>query len=138
MTRASSPDGDSAAFDLTGRTAIVTGAATGIGEAIARRFTRAGARVAVADIDLRGAEQVSSTLGNDSFAVACDVALSGDARRTVEEVLRRSGQVDILVNNAGIAGRAAPIWEQTDEEWQRILAINLTGVFQFCRAVVPH
>jgi 3-oxoacyl-[acyl-carrier protein] reductase len=56
----------------------------------------------------------------------------------VAEVLRQRGQIDILVNNAGIAGRAAPIDEQTDEDWQNIIAVNLTGVFYFCRAVVPH
>jgi 2-dehydro-3-deoxy-L-rhamnonate dehydrogenase (NAD+) len=56
----------------------------------------------------------------------------------VEEVIGRTGRIDILVNNAGIAGRAAPIWEQTDDDWNRNLAINLTGVFYFCRAVVPH
>jgi 3-oxoacyl-[acyl-carrier protein] reductase len=53
-------------------------------------------------------------------------------------VLKRTGRIDILVNNAGIAGPSAPIWEQTDEQWQRNIAINLTGVFNFCRAVIPH
>ncbi len=54
------------------------------------------------------------------------------------KVLQRTGQIDILVNNAGIAGPAAYIWDQTDEDWQRNIAINLTGVFNFCRAVIPH
>ena len=53
-------------------------------------------------------------------------------------MLGKTGQIDILVNNAGIAGRAAPIWEQTEEDWQRMLAINLTSVFHFCRLVAPH
>jgi NAD(P)-dependent dehydrogenase (short-subunit alcohol dehydrogenase family) len=56
----------------------------------------------------------------------------------VRTVLERAKQIDILVNNAGIAGRAAPVWEQTDDDWQRNIAINLTGVFNMCRAVAPH
>jgi 3-oxoacyl-[acyl-carrier protein] reductase len=56
----------------------------------------------------------------------------------VQAILDHSGRIDILVNNAGIAGRAAPIWEQTDQDWQRVIDINLTGVFYCCRAVMPH
>jgi 2-dehydro-3-deoxy-L-rhamnonate dehydrogenase (NAD+) len=125
-------------FDVSGQTAIVTGAATGIGEAIARRLAGAGAAVAVLDLDLEGAARVAASLGAGSFALQADVARAADVQRAVEEVLRRTGRIDILVNNAGIAGRAAPIWEQTDDDWQRNLAVNLTGVFHFCRAVVPH
>ncbi len=125
-------------LDLSGQTAIVTGAATGIGEAIARRLARAGATVAVADLDESGAKHVSDTLGNGSFAVRTDVADADDVRKAVDSVLDRTGRIDILVNNAGIAGTAAPIWEQTDADWQRNIAINLTGVFHCCRAVVPH
>jgi NAD(P)-dependent dehydrogenase (short-subunit alcohol dehydrogenase family) len=125
-------------FDLTGQTAIVTGAATGIGEAIAQRLAAAGATIAVVDLDLAGAERVAAGLGAGAFAVEADVAQAASAKAAVEEAIRRTGRVDILVNNAGIAGRAAPIWEQTDEEWQRNIAVNLTGVFNFCRAVIPH
>jgi NAD(P)-dependent dehydrogenase (short-subunit alcohol dehydrogenase family) len=100
-------------FSLAGRTAIITGAATGIGEAIATRLAEAG-------------------------AVEADVASAASVGRAVDQVLKQTGQIDILVNNAGIAGPAAFIWEQTDEDWQRVIAVNLTGVFNFCRAVVPH
>jgi len=125
-------------FNLAGRIAIVTGAATGIGEAIAIRLASAGATVAVVDLNLAGAQSVAAGLPHSSFAVQADVADSASVTRAVDEVLERAGQIDILVNNAGIAGPAAPIWEQTDADWQRNLAINLTGVFNFCRAVIPH
>jgi 3-oxoacyl-[acyl-carrier protein] reductase len=126
------------AFDLTGQTAIVTGAATGIGEAIARRLASAGASIALIDLDREGAEKVARALAGGSFAVQSDVTNSGAVRGAVEEVIRRTGRIDILVNNAGIAGRAAAITEQTDEDWQQNIAVNLTGVFNMCRAVVPH
>jgi 2-dehydro-3-deoxy-L-rhamnonate dehydrogenase (NAD+) len=125
-------------FDLSGQTAIVTGAATGIGEAIARRLAAAGATVAVLDMDLQGAHRVAGSLGAGAFAVHADVSQRSTVKQAVRKVLDRTGRIDILVNNAGIAGRAAPVWEQTDEDWERILAVNLTGVFNFCRAVVPH
>lgn len=125
-------------FELNGQTAIVTGAAQGIGEAIARRLAAAGAAVAVADLNWERAEQVAGSLGRNSFPVRLDVALSHSVAQAVEEVLRRTGQIDVLVNNAGIAGRAAPLWEQTDDDWQRAIAVNLTGVFHCCRAVIPH
>jgi len=120
------------------QTAIVTGAATGIGKAIARRLADEGATVVVADINVAGAEQVASSIGGEAFAVKANVADVASITEAVEVVLARTGRIDILVNNAGIAGPNAPIWQQTDEDWQRNIAINLTGVFSFCRAVVPH
>ncbi|MCS7316063.1 MAG: SDR family oxidoreductase [Bryobacteraceae bacterium] len=129
-------------FDLSGQTALVTGAARGIGEAIARRLAAAGARVAVSDIDLEGARLVAASInvqaGPQAMAVFLDVTRYGSVTAAVAEVLERTGRLDILVNNAGIAGRAAPLWEQTDEDWHRVLAINMTGVFYCCRAVIPH
>jgi 2-dehydro-3-deoxy-L-rhamnonate dehydrogenase (NAD+) len=125
-------------FSLAGRTAIVTGAAAGIGQAIAIRLAAAGATVAVVDVNFSGAQRVAATLPNGSFPIEADVADAASVARAVEQVLRHAGKIDILVNNAGIAGPAAYIWEQTDEDWQRNIAINLTGVFNFCRAVVPH
>jgi 2-dehydro-3-deoxy-L-rhamnonate dehydrogenase (NAD+) len=125
-------------FDLTGQTAIVTGAATGIGEAIAGRLARAGATVAVADINVEGAAAVAASIGAGAFSVALDITRTASVAGAVEEVLARTGRIDVLVNNAGIAGRAAPLWEQTDEDWNRILDLNLTGVFRCCRAVIPH
>jgi NAD(P)-dependent dehydrogenase (short-subunit alcohol dehydrogenase family) len=129
-------------FDLTGQAAVVTGAATGIGEAIARRLARAGATVAVADIDLGGATQVAKAIAEDAdgraFAVAIDITDPESVRRAFADVLARTGRIDVLVNNAGIAGRAAPLWEQTEEDWNRVISINLNGLFNCCRAVISH
>ena len=123
--------------ELANQVAIVTGAATGIGEAIARRLDASGAIVAVVDLDLEGARHVAASLSG--FAVQADVADARSVAAAVQQIVDlTNGRIDILVNNAGIAGPAAPIWEQTDEDWQRNLAVNLTGVFNFCRAVVPH
>jgi NAD(P)-dependent dehydrogenase (short-subunit alcohol dehydrogenase family) len=125
-------------FSLAGRTAIVTGAAAGIGQAIAIRLADAGATIAVTDLNLPGAQLVAAVLPHGAFAVEADVANAASVGRAVDLVLQQTGKIDILVNNAGIAGPAAYIWEQTDEDWQKNIAINLTGVFNFCRAVIPH
>jgi 3-oxoacyl-[acyl-carrier protein] reductase len=125
-------------FSLERQTAIVTGAATGIGEAIARRLSAAGAAVAVADIDFEGASEVARSIGGTSFPLAIDITSPDSVRDAVLKVLVQTGHLDVLVNNAGIGGKAAPLWEQTDEDWQRIIAINLTGAFNTCRAVIGH
>jgi NAD(P)-dependent dehydrogenase (short-subunit alcohol dehydrogenase family) len=125
-------------FDLSGQTAIVTGGASGIGEAISKRLAEAGATVAVADLNKAGAEQLAATLPNNSFGVRMDVSNSASVNAAVEEVLMRTGRIHIVVNNAGIAGKAAPIQDQQDDEFSRVMAINVNGVFYVCRAVVPH
>jgi 2-dehydro-3-deoxy-L-rhamnonate dehydrogenase (NAD+) len=122
---------------LDQQVAVVTGAATGIGEAIARRLAAEGATVVIADLNLQGAERVAASISG-SFAIETNVADVSSIARAVDAVLQRTGRIDILINNAGIAVPTAPIWQQTDEDWQRNIAINLTGVFSFCRAVVPH
>jgi len=124
-------------FDLAGQTAIVTGAATGIGEAIARRLAKAGAAVAVADLNLAGASEVARSIGGEAFPLQIDIARSETVNAAIEQVLARRGQIDVLVNNAGIAGKAAPLWEQTDQDWQSVVAVNLLGVVYCTRAVLP-
>ncbi|MBM3812521.1 MAG: glucose 1-dehydrogenase [Acidimicrobiia bacterium] len=125
-------------FDLTGQTAIVTGAATGIGEAIARRLAAAGARVAVADLDGAGASAVAQSIGAGAFPLPIDITNSASAGRAMASVLELTSRIDVLVNNAGIGGKAAPLWEQTPEDWERIIAVNMTGVFHCCRAVIQQ
>ncbi|HSB14557.1 MAG TPA: SDR family NAD(P)-dependent oxidoreductase [Bryobacteraceae bacterium] len=129
-------------FDLTGHTAVVTGAATGIGEAVVRRLAAAGASVAAVDLDMEGAARVAGDIaggpGRLVFAVRADISSAESVNQAVAEVLDRTGRIDVLVNNAGIAGRAAPLWEQTVEDWQRVIAVNMNGVFHCCRAVINH
>lgn len=127
-------------FDLTGQTAIVTGAGQGIGAGIAKRLSRAGATVAIADRNRESAETCAEELnaaGQTAFAVETDVADPGSVRQAVERVLAKQGRVHVLVCNAGIAGKALPAWEQADQDWQAVIDINLSGVFYCCRAVLP-
>lgn len=125
-------------LSLAGQTAIVTGAARGIGEAVAARLARAGATVAFADRDAAGAAEAARRIGGTAFPVAADVADRSAVELLVGAALERTGRIDVLVNNAGVAGRAAPLWEQTDQDWSQVLAVNLTGIFYCCRAVIPH
>jgi 3-oxoacyl-[acyl-carrier protein] reductase len=124
-------------FDLTGQTAIVTGAASGIGAAIARRLAKAGATVAIADINGAAAAEVAATIPG-ALAVAMDVTSTESVQAAVDSIVAQTGRVHILVNNAGIGGKAAPLWEQNIEDWHRCIAINMDGVWNGCKAVLPH
>lgn len=120
-----------------GQTAIVTGAARGIGAAIASRLAGEGARVVIADIDQDAAREAADQIGAGAVAHRLDVTDPASWEETVVAAQRLNGSLAILVNNAGIAGRSAPIWDLSVEEWQDLIAIDLTGVFLGCRAVLP-
>lgn len=123
------------------RVAIVTGAARGIGAAIAQRLAGDGMSVAVADLDLPAAEAQAQRIrseGGAAFAVQVDVADPTSARHMADEVASREGRLDVLVNNAGIAGPSAPVSEYPEAEWRRVLSIDLDGIFYCCKAVLPH
>ncbi len=123
-------------FDLTGQSAIVTGAATGIGEAIARRLSAAGASVAVADIDEAAAAATAAQIPN-AFPVHIDITSADSVAKAVDAVVAKFGKIDILVNNAGTAGKVGMLVDQSEEEWRRVIDINLMGVFLCTRAVMP-
>ncbi len=126
-------------FDLSGQTALITGGAQGIGSGIARRLGLAGAVVAIADLNQDGADACADNLkkeGIQAFGVQLDVSNSSSVAEAFAQAESRLGKIDIVVNNAGIAGRAAPVSEQSDEDWQRVIDIDLTGVFYCCRAVI--
>jgi NAD(P)-dependent dehydrogenase (short-subunit alcohol dehydrogenase family) len=121
--------------------AVVTGGARGIGYATAQVLARDGHAVVIADIDPGAGEQAAERLraaGRSALSVRTDVADRESVEAMMQTLLDRLGRIDVLVNNAGIAGRAAPIHEVTEEEWDRLIAIDLKSVYLCCRAVLPH
>lgn len=119
------------------RVAVVTGAARGIGLAIARRLDSDGTAVVMADIDLETVTREASGLSS-AYPIHLDVGDASSIEATFEAILERFGRIDVLVNNAGIAGLAAPLSEYPFAEWRRIMSINLDGVFLCMQAVIPH
>ncbi len=123
-------------MSLARKTALVTGAARGIGLAIASRLSADGARIAVLDIEREAAEAAAKKVGGGAIAIAADVTRTAEVDAAVKRVVETWGRLDILVNNAGITGRSFPIWELSDEDWARVIAVDLTSVFLCCRAAV--
>jgi 2-dehydro-3-deoxy-L-rhamnonate dehydrogenase (NAD+) len=121
------------------KTAIVTGAAQGIGKAIAARLLKDGFAVAIADIEQAAADRAVSELAKagEAFPLRVDVTNPESVHAMVQDILERGSSIDVLVNNAGIAGKAAPVAEYPEDEWRRVLAVNLNGVFYCCKAVLP-
>jgi NAD(P)-dependent dehydrogenase (short-subunit alcohol dehydrogenase family) len=123
-------------IDLSGRTAVVTGGAQGIGRAVVERFLASGAKVAIWDRDVALAREVAQALpGVTAFSV--DVGNYADVERALKETLSALGRIDILVNNAGISGPNTKTWEYPLEAWRQVMTVNLDGPFHCCRAVAP-
>ena len=123
------------------QTAIVTGAAEGLGYGIAERLGSEGASVVIVDMNGETAEQASKSLGERGIAAEVVIGDVGDedtARRAARIAAGRWGRIDILVNNAGIAGHSANVWELSVEEMDRVYRTNLRGVFSFCHHVIPY
>ena len=125
-------------FDLSNRTAIVTGGAQGLGFGIAKRFIESGAEVIIWDIDkelLKSAEKKLNS--NKATFQSVNVANFEDVKKNIDQITAEK-KIDILVNNAGVTGLTAKLWDYPIDEWHKVLNVNLNGTFYCCKAIVPH
>jgi 3-oxoacyl-[acyl-carrier protein] reductase len=125
----------SLAFDFSGQTVIVTGAARGIGQATAAGFVEAGASVWMVDADAEALLPAAEAAG--AFAAVADVASTPDVERVVAEAVEETGRIDVLFNNAGVL-RDNVLWKIDDADWDLVVDVSLGGTFKFTRACVPH
>jgi NAD(P)-dependent dehydrogenase (short-subunit alcohol dehydrogenase family) len=128
-------------FDLTNRVAIITGSRRGIGRGIALMMAQAGAKVVVSDINLEECQKVVEEIkknGSDGLAVKCDVTKKEEIEEMVRKTIEEFGRLDILVNNAGICWPIKPLTELTEEEWDRLIDINLKGYYLCAQAAVKE
>ncbi len=123
---------------LKGKRALVTGAASGFGRAIAETYVREGAKVALVDINGDAAEATASRIGERAIPIACDVAKGDEVAAAVEKCLKAMGGLDIVVNNAGISHKNRPMLEVGEEEFDRVFAVNVKAIYHMAHAVVPH
>lgn len=123
--------------DLSGKTALITGAAGGIGLEIAKHMAAAGANVAIADLNLEGAQKAAQEIGDKAMAVAMDVTNEEQVNQGVADVVAKFGTVDVLVSNAGIQ-IINPIEKYEYSDWKKMLAIHLDGAFLTTKACLPH
>lgn len=117
---------------LKGKTSLVTGAASGIGRAIALAYARAGSKVVVSDLNAQGARETAELIrehGGEASDFAADVSRADDCRALVAYAVERHGRLDVACNNAGIGGDTAPTAECADDNWRRVIDVNLNGVF---------
>ncbi len=127
-------------FDLSGKVALVTGGARGLGRVFCDAFAEFGADIAVSDIDGEEAHQVADAIkkmGRKSLAVRADVRSPDEVQHMIDEAVAQLGKVDVLVNNAGITAKGNRIAEMPIEDWDRVIATDLRGVFLCTRAVLP-
>jgi NAD(P)-dependent dehydrogenase (short-subunit alcohol dehydrogenase family) len=126
---------------LENKTAIVTGAGSGIGRGIAVMFATEGCKIAVTDINLPGIEETLTLIkrrNGQGLAIKCDATKSDEINAAVSKVVEAWGKIDILVNNAGGLPSRAPVEEMSEDEWDRVVALNLKSTFLHCKNVVPY
>ena len=125
-------------FNLSGRTAIITGGAQGFGLAMTERFLSSGAKVIIWDIDKNVVEKSIAKLNNPNLSSSIiDVTNFEQVSNEIEKITQ-SNKIDIFVNNAGIAGKNTTVWDYPIEEWKKVLELDLNAVFYCCKAITPH
>ena len=125
-------------FDLSNRTAIVTGGAQGLGFGISKRFIESGAEVIIWDIDKELLKSAEKKLNTDKATFQLvNVANFEDVKKNIDQITAKK-KIDILINNAGVTGLTAKLWEYPIDEWNKVLNVNLNGTFYCCKAIVPH
>jgi 3-oxoacyl-[acyl-carrier protein] reductase len=122
---------------LAGKTAIITGAASGFGAGMARRFAAEGAKVVIADLNTAGAERMAAQLGKQARPCTLDVSNGEQWRRLVDHILHVCGGLDIVVNNAGITHRNRPLLEVDEASFDRVFAVNVKSIYHSAQACVP-
>lgn len=123
---------------LRGKVAIVTGAGSGMGEAIAHSYAKEGAKVGVLDVNEQAANKVAAAIGVNAIAIGCDITKANDIAGAVEKTKSAFGGVDLLVNNAGVTHVNKPFLEVGESEFDRVFAVNVKGLFVMTQAVVPE
>ncbi len=123
---------------LKGKVAIVTGAASGFGRAIAERFVLEGAKAVMADINGEGVSEVAAGYGDSAIAVTCDVSQKADVEAFIRAAAEAFGGVDIMVNNAGTTHNSQPLLDVTEAEFDRVYAVNVKSIYLTTLAVVPR
>lgn len=125
-------------LDLAGRHAVITGGASGLGLAIARRLLASGARVTLWDLNAELLTRAAAELGADARTVQVDVAQHASVVSALQQTLAQAAAIDVLVNCAGITGPNAKVWDYPPEQWQQVIQVNLNGLFYCCREVLPQ
>jgi NAD(P)-dependent dehydrogenase (short-subunit alcohol dehydrogenase family) len=126
---------------LTDKVALITGGAKGIGKGIAVKFASEGCAIAIADIDMKSADQTvaeETKKGHKIMALKCDVTNTDQVNAAVKSVIEKFGKIDILVNNAGALPKEYPTIEMPESEWDKVINLNLKSDFLFCKAVMPY
>ena len=125
-------------FDLNSRVAIITGGAQGFGFSITKRFLDSGAKVIIWDIDKKAIDEASKEISSEKCSYQLvNVTNFDDIKKNIENITKEK-KVDIFVNNAGIAGKNAKVWDYPNDEWLKVINLDLNAVFYCCKAIVPH
>ncbi|MFK4824878.1 glucose 1-dehydrogenase [Paenochrobactrum sp. BZR 588] len=125
-------------MSLKGKIALITGAGSGFGEGMAKRFAEGGAQVAVVDRDEAGAKRVAQEIGSNVIAIAADISKEADVNAAIAATIEKFGRIDILVNNAGIGHKPQNAELVEPDEFDRIIGVNIRGIYLAARAIIPH